>query len=254
MAFLREFIVKRDLRDLLEIGFYQGKSSAYIAAILEDRGGPGHLTTFDRMSAKEKTPGIDDLLGELGLSHRVTASFAERSYTWELGRMIKDGQRELYDFCYFDGGHTWDYTGFGFLLADMLLKPGGWIIFDDLDWTLDSSEPGQFGKSGHDVFGADELSTATVRMVFDTIVPYMGYGSLSEKKKFHWGIVAQATWAHGSHPGQAAHLTQVATAAMAPRQSCATADSPHQRRRPGSEVEIPLTGRQRVEHHREPHP
>jgi predicted O-methyltransferase YrrM len=65
-AFLRDFIVKRELRDVLEIGFYQGKSSSYIAAILEDRGGPGHLTTLDRMAAKQKSPGIDDLLGELG--------------------------------------------------------------------------------------------------------------------------------------------------------------------------------------------
>jgi predicted O-methyltransferase YrrM len=184
-AFLRDFIVKRELRDVLEIGFYQGKSSSYIAAILEDRGGPGHLTTLDRMAAKQKSPGIDDLLGELGLSNRVTATFADRSYTWELGKLVRDGKRELFDFCYFDGGHTWDFTGFGFLLVDMLLKPGGWIIFDDLDWTLERSE----GRKGDtEGYGADELGTATVRMVFDTIVPYLGYGSLSEKKKFHWGI------------------------------------------------------------------
>jgi len=184
-AFLRDFIVKRELRDLLEIGFYQGKSSSYIAAILEDRGGPGRLTTLDRASAKQKSPGIDDLLGELGLAHRVSPTFADRSYTWELGKLIKDGKRELFDFCYFDGGHTWDFTGFGFLLVDMLLKPGGWIIFDDLDWSLDKS-PGRKGDA--DQYGADEASAATVRMVFETIVPYLGYGSVSEKKKFHWGI------------------------------------------------------------------
>ena len=183
--FLREFIRKRDLRDLLEIGFYQGKSSAYIAAILEDRGGAGHLTTIDRMSAKDRSPSIDDLLGALELSDRVTPVWAERSYTWELGRMVKEGKRELFDFCYFDGGHTWDLTGFGFVLVDMLLKPGGWIIFDDLDWTLERSE----GRKGDtEGFGADELGTATVRMVFDTIVPYLGYDSLREKRKFHWGI------------------------------------------------------------------
>ena len=187
-AFLRDFIVKHELRDLLEIGFYQGKSSSYIAAILEDRGGPGHLATFDRRSAKDRTPNIDQLLGELGLSHRVSPTFSERSYTWELGRMIKAGKRELYDFCYFDGGHTWDFTGFGFVLVDMLLKPGGWIIFDDLDWTLDRSEARKAGHGDNDGYGEEELSTPTVRMVFDTIVPYLGYDSLREKRKFHWGI------------------------------------------------------------------
>jgi predicted O-methyltransferase YrrM len=186
--FLREFIRKRDLRDLLEIGFYQGKSSAYIAAILEDRGGAGHLTTIDRLSAKDRSPSIDDLLGALDLSDRVTPVWAERSYTWELGRMVKEGKRELFDFCYFDGGHTWDLTGFGFVLVDMLLKPGGWIIFDDLDWTLGKSEGRQGGTTGSERYSEDELGTATVRMVFDTLVPYLGYGSRSEQGKFRWGI------------------------------------------------------------------
>ncbi len=186
--FLREFIRKRDLHDLLEIGFYQGKSSAYMAAILEDRGGPGHLTTIDRISAKSMSPSIDDLLGALELSDRVTPLWAERSYTWELGRMVKDGKRELFDFCYFDGGHTWDLTGFGFVLVDMLLKPGGWIIFDDMDWTLGGSEGRQGGRTASEKYSEDELATPTVRMVFDTIVPYMGYGSRSTENKLHWGI------------------------------------------------------------------
>lgn len=188
-TFLRDFIVKRRLRDLLEIGFYQGKSSSYIAAILEDRGGPGHLTTIDRVAAKDKTPGIDELLGALELSHRVTSVWAERSYTWELGRMVRDGQRELYDFCYFDGGHTWDPTGFGFVLVDMLLKPGGWIIFDDLDWTIEKFIAKREGRGAvYAGYSEDERQARSVRMVFDTIVPHLGYVSRSEARKFRWGI------------------------------------------------------------------
>lgn len=188
-AFLRDFIVEHDLCDLLEIGFYQGKSSSYLAAILEDRGGDGHLTTIDRESAKEKSPGIDDLLGALDLAHRVTPVWAERSYTWELGRMVRDGKRALFDFCYFDGGHTWDLTGFGFVLVDMLLKPGGWIIFDDLDWTIEKSLAQREGQEArYAKFSEDERQAANVRMVFDTLVPHLGYGSLAEEPRFHWGI------------------------------------------------------------------
>lgn len=188
-TYLRDFIVRHGLRDLLEIGFFQGKSSSYIAAILEDRGGPGHLTTIDRVSSKDKTPGIDDLLGGLGLSHRVTALWAERSYTWELGRMVRDGKRGLYDFCYFDGGHTWDPTGFGFVLVDMLLKPGGWIIFDDLDWTLERFiSKSEARVAAYADYSQDEIQAKNVRMVFDTIVPHLGYVSRSEVRKFRWGV------------------------------------------------------------------
>lgn len=189
-AFMREFVTTRDLRDLLEIGFYQGKSSAYFGAILEDRGGPGHLTTIDRLGAKEKDPNIEQLLDALGLAARVTPVYAERSYTWELGRMVTEGRREVFDFCFFDGGHTWDQTGFGFVLVDMLLKPGGWIIFDDLDWTVAGSsgisDP-SFAK-----FSEDERQAKTVRMVFEQLAPYVGYDSLAEEPTFRWGIGRKA--------------------------------------------------------------
>jgi predicted O-methyltransferase YrrM len=188
-TFLRDFIVDNDLRRLLEIGFYQGKSSSYIAAILEDRGGDGHLTTIDRASARDKTPGIDDLLGELELAHRVTPVWADRSYTWELGRMVREGIRDTYDFCYFDGGHTWDPTGFGFVLVDMLLKPGGWIIFDDLDWTIQTSIAHNEGRAAaYAKYGEDELHAKNVRMVFETLVPHFGYGARTEEQRFRWGI------------------------------------------------------------------
>jgi hypothetical protein len=154
-----------------------------------DRGGPGHLTTIDRMTARERSPGIEDLLGALGLAHRVTPVWAERSYTWELGRMVHGGMREVYDCCYFDGGHTWDQTGFGFVLVDMLLKPGGWIVFDDLDWTIERSTAHQETRDAMSArYSEDERQAASVRMVFDTIVPYLGYEARSEKRKFRWGI------------------------------------------------------------------
>jgi predicted O-methyltransferase YrrM len=188
-AFLRDFVVAHDLRDLLEVGFYQGKSSAYIGAILEDRGGPGHLLTIDRVGSRAGSPGIGDLLGALELTHRVTPVRAERSYTWELARMIRDGKRDLFDFCYFDGGHTWDATGFGFVLVDMVLRPGGWIIFDDLEWTIDKMLAKREGKGAtYEKYSADERQTKNVRLVFDTLVPHLGYQELSEAPQFQWGI------------------------------------------------------------------
>src|SRR5690606_34178835 len=62
-TFLRDLIVKHDVRDILETGFYQGKSSAYFAAILEDLG-RGHLTTIDLPKALERTPNIDYVLSK----------------------------------------------------------------------------------------------------------------------------------------------------------------------------------------------
>lgn len=186
--FLRSFITENHCSDILEIGFFHGKSSAYIAAIIEDIG-HGHLTTIDKTTARKMTPNIVGVLEQAGLSHRVTPIFAERSHTWELGKMIRAEQRPQFDLCYFDGGHTWDVTGFGFLLVDMLLRPGGWIIFDDLDWTISHTiarHPTTATVYKH--FSKDEKAAPGVGLVFDHLVPYLGYTDLRKTRQFSWGI------------------------------------------------------------------
>ena len=136
--YLRDLIREHKSSDILELGFFQGKSSAYLAAILEDEG-RGHLTTMDTTRAKERHPNIEQVLDRVGLSHRVTPIYAERSYTWEMGKLLAKAPREKFDLCYLDAGHTWDTTGFGFVLTDMLLRPGGIVVFDDLDWNMNNS-------------------------------------------------------------------------------------------------------------------
>jgi predicted O-methyltransferase YrrM len=185
---LRDFIVEHHVTDVLEIGFFQGKSSSYIAAILEDLG-RGRLVTMDKLSAKKHNPNISDILESLKLDHRVEAIFTQRSHTWGLGKLLREVPRPQFDLCYFDGGHTWDVTGFGFLLVDMLLRPGGWIIFDDLDWTINKSK--QRSESLTDAysgFSEDERNAPGVRMVFELLAPHLGYTDFFENKKFQWGF------------------------------------------------------------------
>jgi predicted O-methyltransferase YrrM len=185
---IRNFIVERDARDILEIGFYHGKSSAYIAAILEDLG-RGHLVTMDREAARDFDPNIETVLSTLGLAHRVTPVYAHRSYTWDMATMIESSPRPQFDLCYFDGDHTWDGTGYGFLLADMLLKPGGWIVFDDLKWTVDAVfKAGMKAAKAWTLCSPDEQQAPAVQMVFDLLVPHLGYTDLEVAHKGWWGI------------------------------------------------------------------
>ena len=186
--FMRKFIADRDLSSLLEIGFFKGKSTAYFAAILEDLG-RGHVTAIDKKTALDHQPNIDDVLKMTGLSHRVTRVLSDRSYTWELLKMMRSTKPPQFDFCYFDGGHTWDATGFGFVLVDRLLKPGGWIIFDDLDWTIEKSlESSPQRESIYRKYGSDERTTPAVRLVFETLVKDFGYQNMNEVSAFSWGV------------------------------------------------------------------
>lgn len=187
-ALMRDFISEHDAQDILEVGFFHGKSSAYFAAILEDLG-RGHLVTIDRAGARKREPNIEQVLSTLGLGHRVTPVYAERSYTWELAKMIRATPRPQFDLCYFDGGHTWDGTGFGFLLVDMLLRPGGHIIFDDLPWTIEAAMRNRENVPKEWLgFGAEERATPAVKLVFDLLVPHLGYTDQRIVNRGSWGV------------------------------------------------------------------
>jgi predicted O-methyltransferase YrrM len=187
-TYLRDFIVERDARDILEIGFYHGKSSAYIGAVLEDLN-RGHLVTIDKRGAHTREPNIETVLAKLGLSDRVTPLYAPRSYTWEMKKLIASKPRPQFDLCYFDGDHSWDGTGFGFVLVDMLLRPGGWIIFDDLKWTMQAAmERSSAVPSSWRGFTEDERAEPAVKIVFDMLVPRLGYVNLHTAQRGWWGI------------------------------------------------------------------
>lgn len=190
---MRDLIHRHGARDILEIGFFRGKSSAYIGAILEDQGA-GKLTTIDRLTADRlPEPNIHTLIRELGLSHRVEPIFAHRSFTWELSRLMRMDPMPRFDLCYFDGGHTWDDTGFGFTLVNYLLKPGGVIVFDDIDWTISGSKAYRRDSELMAQFSKDERACQSVRLVWDTLVPRMGYTQVEE--------ISSAGWAVAQKPG-----------------------------------------------------
>lgn len=203
---MRDLIIEHEAQDILEIGFYHGKSSAYFAAILEDMG-RGHLSTIDREGAQRRSPNIEEILASLDLAHRVTPIYAHRSYTWELGRMIQASPRPQFDFCYFDGGHTWDGTGFGLVLVDMLLRPGGWIVFDDIPWTVAAAMKGR-SKVPHlwKTFDANERATPAVKLVFDLLVPHLGYTNKRTINGGQWGIARKPLEGSAARPGRRGRL------------------------------------------------
>ncbi|MBL8158387.1 hypothetical protein JNK62_02560 [bacterium] len=56
------------------------------------------------------------------------------TYAWTLFEMLKSG--EQYEVIYIDGHHTFYIDLPAILLADRLLKPGGYLLLDDMQWTL----------------------------------------------------------------------------------------------------------------------
>ena len=121
---LRNMIVSNGLRSALELGCAHGKGTCYLAAIMEERGGPGQVTTLDKTSCLSQEPNVHQMLAALNLAHRVSVILEPRSFTMSLLEMLEHPSRPKFDLCFFDGGHSWDETGYAFLLIDKLLNSG----------------------------------------------------------------------------------------------------------------------------------
>ncbi|WP_129662647.1 class I SAM-dependent methyltransferase [Phytoactinopolyspora endophytica] len=181
-----DFLVENKLGRILELGFAHGKSTCYFAAAADEIGGDSHVLTFDRDSARRRSPNIHELLERTGLSDRATPVYAETSYTWELMKLLDQDPQPTFDFAYIDGGHTWDVSGFAFFLVDLLLEPGGWVLFDDLDWTLGGSKHMRKQPWVKEL-PEEQRSTPQVRKVFELLVkPHPGYVEVEEHDGWGW--------------------------------------------------------------------
>jgi predicted O-methyltransferase YrrM len=187
-----DLITANRLSNCLELGFFHGVSTAYIAGAIQDLG-EGQLTTIDLISAADRTPNIEWVLSVTGLRSLVHIYFEPRSFNWRLMKLLEEGRFESYDFCYFDGGHTWYDTGFAFCLIERLLKPHGWVVFDDLHFTFRDSSSRD--RSWVRRMPEEEQVVPQVERVFELLVESNpNFGSFRKIGRFGFARKRDAMW------------------------------------------------------------
>jgi predicted O-methyltransferase YrrM len=181
------FVRQEQPESVLELGFAHGVSSCYIGAALKANG-HGALTTIDQDSARQRQPDIQTLLDQTGLLDWVQPIHTPTSYTWELMRLIEGTPAGdwRFDFAFIDGAHSWFVDGLAFFLVDRLLKPGSWLLFDDLDWTYATSATLRDTEMVK-AMPEDERNTAQVGKVFDLLVrPHPQYDQFRVDESWGW--------------------------------------------------------------------
>lgn len=181
--YLYDLIKREKPENCLELGFSHGKSSAVIAQALEENC-KGKLFTLDLPSALGHDKNIHYVLNNLGLAHRVEVRTDSEGFHWTLMDMLSDPHCPKYDFVFLDGAHTWVGTGFAFLLVERFLRPGAWLVFDDVFWTIKGHQDRRTakGRAASSVYANTtdrERTTQQVRKVFDLLVD----DALYEKKE-----------------------------------------------------------------------
>jgi predicted O-methyltransferase YrrM len=159
--------------EVLELGTAHGVGTAYLAAGL-DVG--ARLTTVDFAGAAYDPP-PEAVLARAGVADRVELVRRHSSYTWWLKEELEQRSdahgnvRPRFDFVYLDGAKNWTIDGLAVILVEKLLRPGGWLLMDDLDWTY-ADDPGREATDGvvHRELSEPERTRPHLRAVFDLIV------------------------------------------------------------------------------------
>lgn len=93
------------------------------------------------------------------------------SYAWTIGRQmlarVRSGEpTEIWDCVYLDGAHTFPIDAPTACCLKEMIKPGGYLVFDDMNWTLGGS-PTCNNPEYRSRFNSEQMGEAHVSMVVD---------------------------------------------------------------------------------------
>lgn len=94
------------------------------------------------------------------------------SYNWSLAKLLEKNAGPIYDYVFIDGAHSWAVDALTAFLADRMLKVGGYLDFDDYDWTFGASpscNPSVFPLT-RKLYTAEQIESKQVKMIVDLII------------------------------------------------------------------------------------
>lgn len=198
--FLYDLILKENVTNILELGIAHGTATCYMAAALKEQG-RGKITAVDLLAVKDHfQPSAEEQIRLQGFTDIAKVKRMHTGYTWflhdDIVKNTKDNVcHEVYDLCIIDGPKNWTIDGAAFFLVDKLLKKGGWIIFDDYNWTYAQANGKHEATDGitHRKLSKNEQETPHIKQVFELLVKqHPNYGNLMILEGHDWAV-AQKT-------------------------------------------------------------
>jgi predicted O-methyltransferase YrrM len=174
---LSQLRAEQDVLTVAEVGVGIGSSTVEFLRVMA---GAGTLHLFDfndvlnQLVADLKTLDVSD-----GIRVVTHGNGRQRfnGYAWTLATMAAargrdDDTPEVFDFVYLDGAHVFHQDAPSCVLLKEMVKPGGYIVFDDMYWTFKGSptmDPA-IRPSVRDDFSDEQLSTPHVELVVDVFM------------------------------------------------------------------------------------
>ena len=118
---------------IAEFGIWKGATTFRLAELMQ---GNGTIHIFDY---EDNVSSVKAQLAERGYHNVVAHGSSYKyldSYNGKL-RILHQNRRPVFDSAYLDGAHTCAVDALNFLLVDLLLKPDGYVKFDE--WRMRGS-------------------------------------------------------------------------------------------------------------------
>ncbi len=197
--YLYELVLKERLCDVLELGIAHGTATCFIAAALDELG-RGQVTAVDlEQMADHFQPSAEQQLAATGLGKYAQIVRMQSGYSWYLHDAIREQSKDdvcspCFDLCVIDGPKNWTIDGGAFFLVDKLLRPGGYIIFDDYHWTYGSRQRAATDGITHRELSQVERETPHIREVFELLVKqHPHYGHFELRVGADWAIARKSS-------------------------------------------------------------
>lgn len=127
---IKEMLHKYQPLDTLEVGMANGGSTEIFCDYLKGKGKGRHTAIDPFQSSPKGSSGFGlERIKKAGLAEWL--DFHEDFDYLVLPRLVD--QKKKYDFALIDGWHSFDYTLVDFFYVDLLLKPGGIVMFHDTE-------------------------------------------------------------------------------------------------------------------------
>jgi predicted O-methyltransferase YrrM len=167
---------------IVEVSAGYGKATIYFAAAARARG--GFVKSVDILERKWQGRSATDLLREADLLDVCEVTLREDA-RWYLLDLFDNKPGCWIDVAYIDAAHTIEVDAFVALALWTHLRPGGVLIFDDLDWV-----PGRHGDSDRSY---SRPSVSHVRVLFNYIARLSEVADATEwgreEMGWTWGFI-----------------------------------------------------------------
>jgi|APAra7269096613_1048513.scaffolds.fasta_scaffold01359_14 predicted O-methyltransferase YrrM len=136
---LRHVLNNNEYPRVAQIGVGVGATTLAMAKMMRNRGELhifDYVETVTELTRDLKNKGIQNIRPH-GHSRKTLDS-----YNWSLAPLlldIKSRKAKAFDFVFLKGEHNFPTDGLAVALCIRMLKSGGYILIDDLNWTYDSS-------------------------------------------------------------------------------------------------------------------